>query len=1017
MKKKYLTIFVSVLLFCCANLTLYGQKNVESQMEDSLTAIANSYTWVGKVNVIGFSANLKTKSIIITANERLGYVPFRPGNVKRIYDAISKILPSKYNGFSITCQVDNRNIEELIPNFYRTSNFDEHRQFCVPVPDHALVTNTSRPYELSNGLQNRHLAVWQSHGWHYDQGLARWEWQRARVFQIVEDLYTQSYVLPYLVPMLENAGANVLLPRERDTQINEVIADNDAANAISRYREHNDIKSWKAGDGVAFANKQKTYRQGENPFAMGTFRIIPSVTSVDETSRAEWIPYISETGRYAVYVSYKTIENSTADARYTIFHKGGKTEFTVNQTMNGGTWVYLGHFYFDRGRTNQSKVVLSNLSSDDSKVITADAVKFGGGMGNIARNPFGAGYASNLKSVNNQPGNANLVNPTAFFLPEISRYPRFTEGARYWLQWAGFPESIYSRSQGKNDYTDDFQSRGLWLNYLVGGSAVAPNDPGLNVPIDLALAFHSDAGTTVNDSIIGTLGICTVHNSDGRTVFKNGVSRWASRDLTDIIQTQIVTDIRKLYAPEWTRRGIWNKSYSESRVPEVPTMLLELLSHQNFADMRYGLDPRFRFTVGRSVYKGILKYLSSANGVEYVVQPLPVKQFSSRFVGKDKVELHWVAESDTLEPTAHADKYVLYTRMDEGGFNNGVLVNSNRLTLTIQPGKIYSFKITAVNKGGESFPSEILSVSRALKEKGEVLVVNGFDRLSAPAGFVMDSTYAGFLNDKDAGVPYLSDISFIGKQYEFKRNKPWIDDDAPGFGASHANYEAKVIAGNSFDYPYLHGKAISAAGFSFVSCSVEAVIRGEVELNQVEIVDLILGKQKQTKIGNGRKDAEFKTFPLALQQYIRSFCSKGGNLLVSGAYVASDLCDGDQAVREDRLFVENTLKLKFRTSRASVAGNVKMVSSPSRYFQKMDFAYYDQPNAISYYIESPDAIEPTSEGGFTFCRYAENNLSAAVAFAGKYKTCAFGFPFETIQSENDRYKIMESVLSFFSSNK
>ena len=28
---------------------------------------------------------------------------------------------------------------------------------------------------------------------------------------------------------------------------------------------------------------------------------------------------------------------------------------------------------------------------------------------------------------------------------------------------------------------------------------------------------------------------------------------------------------------------MWNKSYSESRVPEVPTMLLELLSHQNFA--------------------------------------------------------------------------------------------------------------------------------------------------------------------------------------------------------------------------------------------------------------------------------------------------------------------------------------------------------------------------------------------------------------------------------------------------
>lgn len=48
-------------------------------------------------------------------------------------------------------------------------------------------------------------------------------WQRARVFQVNEVVYAIYYVLPYLVPMLENAGANVLLPRRQDTQTNEVI--------------------------------------------------------------------------------------------------------------------------------------------------------------------------------------------------------------------------------------------------------------------------------------------------------------------------------------------------------------------------------------------------------------------------------------------------------------------------------------------------------------------------------------------------------------------------------------------------------------------------------------------------------------------------------------------------------------------------------------------------------------------------------------------------------------------------
>jgi len=1015
MKYNLHTVPFLVLLLLVTNLNCYAQKSVESQISDSLTAIANSYTWVGKVNVTNFSSNTNSNKIFITANERLGYMPFRPDNVKRIYKAIARILPSKYAGFSVYCQVDNKNIEDLIPNFYRTENLDEIRQFRIPELTKPLVTNTSFPFEIEKGLRNRHIALWQSHGWHYDQKLARWEWQRARVFQIVEDLYTQSYVLPFLVPMLEHAGANVLIPRERDTQLNEVIVDNDTKDRNSRYREHNDRKSWKVGEEPGFANSKKVYLQGENPFSQGTYRMITAINDKDETTRAEWIPNISVAGRYAVYVSYKTLNNSASDAQYTVFHKGGKTEFTVNQTMSGGTWVYLGHFDFNKGRNNQCKVVLSNLNSEDGKMITADAVKFGGGMGNIARSPNESGSTPNLKSSDSLTVTNDLIKQLTTFEPEISTYPRYTEGARYWLQWAGIPDSIYSRSQGRNDYTDDFQSRGYWVNYLVGGSVIAPENKGLAVPVDLALAFHSDAGTTLNDSIIGTLGIFTIQNSEDKTTFKNGVSRWASRDLTDIIQTQIVNDVRSLYAPEWTRRGLWNKSYNESRVPEVPTMLLELLSHQNFADMRYGLDPRFRFSVSRSIYKGMLRYLSAANKTEYVVQPLPVEQFSCRFVEKNKLELHWIDVKDNLEPSAQAEQYMFYTRVDDGGFDNGALVNSNRVTVTLQPGKIYSFKVTALNKGGESFPSEILSAYRALNEKGEMLIVNGFDRLSAPAGFAIDSTYAGFLNDEDAGVSYLSDISFIGKQFEFKRSKPWVDDDAPGFGASHANFETKVIAGNIFDYPYLHGTAIKKQGYSFVSCSEKSVINGDVDLNQYKMVDLILGKQKQTLLGNGQKAPEFKTFPLALQQLIRSYCQKGGNLLVSGAYIGSDLCDGEHRTRDDRFFIENVLKFKFRTAKASVSGNVKIVSSPNKFFKKANFSYYDQPNDISYSVESPDAIEPNGEGAYSICRYAENNLSAAVTYSGKYKICAFGFPLETIQNEKDLSKIMESVLSFFSS--
>ena len=48
------------------------------------------------------------------------------------------------------------------------------------------------------------------------------------------------------------------------------------------------------------------------------------------------------------------------------------------------------------------------------------------------------------------------------------------------------------------------------------------------------------------------------------------------------------------------------------------------------------------------------------------------------------------------------------------------------------------------------------------------------------------------------------------------------------------------IAGNTFDYPFIHGKAIQATGkYSFVSCSDEAVENGIVTLEDYPIVDYI----------------------------------------------------------------------------------------------------------------------------------------------------------------------------------
>ena len=972
----------------------------------------------GIVEVDSIEVNDRRKSIKFYTNLSLSYLPMREHTVRQVYDSVWFHLPSKQKKYRISVFSDDKEISHLVPNFYRNKQQDKNRIITheVKIP---LVTDISDPTgSFSKGLQNNHISLWQSHGWYYEQKLGRWEWQRARLFSTVEDLYTQSYVLPFLVPMLENAGANVILPRERDYNNVEIIIDKEG-NSSGIYREVDGKETWSDSDIAGFANIKEFYTDGENPFRMGKARQIKTISRGDE-SIVEWIPEITEKGKYGVYISYQTLKKSSDDALYSVYHSGGKTDFRVNQQMGGGTWIFLGYFDFEEGINN--KITLSNKSRRAGRIITADAVKIGGGMGNIARMPHPEGLDSeNIKSSENSVQNidkekvdstTNKLRSLIKYTPEISGYPRYTEGARYWMQWAGVPDTIYNRNESKNDYTDDYAGRGAWVNWLAGGSSVLPDENGLNIPLDLAFAFHTDAGTFWGDTIVGTLGIYMTHFND--EVFENGKSRWASRDLAELIMEEIVTDIRREFEPEWTRRHLWNRSYAEARMPNVPTMLLELLSHQNFADMRYGLDPTFRFLVSRSIYKGMLKFISTQYNRPYTVQPLPVKDFYAVFSNDTEVQLNWRPTVDESEPTALPTKYIVYTRENNRGFDNGVLVNGNNFITKIKKDNIYSFKVVAVNDGGKSFPSEILSVCRKSDQKGEVLIVNGFTRVSAPFSFTTsEDSIAGFAGSVDNGIPYIADYHFTGQMHEFRRTIPWMDDDASGFGDSGGNFETIKIAGNTFDYPYIHGTAFAGAGYSFVSSAASAVESGSVKIESYETVDWILGKQREWVIARGAKPPKFKTFSRAEQKLITDFCNRGGNIIISGAFVGTDLWDNPYATSEDREWANNTLKYKWRNNYGGVTGKIKSVPSP---FPSItgNFNYFNTLNSKGYVIENPDAIEPANDKAFTIYRYSENNLSAGVLYKGDdYNSCILGFPVESITNQENINKLINDIMQAF----
>ena len=811
------------------------------------------------------------------------------------------------------------------------------------------------------GLSGRHIALWQSHGYYWEAENDRWEWQRSPNHRTIEDIFTQSFVVPFLMPMLENAGAVLLCPRERDPQVHEVVCDNDEAfeghreQGVRRQGKYSEKGRW-ADAGAGFADAKEVYQEQDNPFTMGTARMADAVTDdKKEPARIFWRPDIPEKGEYAVYISYKSFSNSTTDARYTVHYLGGEKMLHVNQQMGGGTWIYLGTFPFAKG--NDGYVELTTRSSS-AGLVSADAVRFGGGMGKVERGG------------------------------SISGMPAFVEGALYNMQYSGIDMSIFD--EWSDEYTKDYAGRGRWVQELTGGSRVNPKDPGRHIPVDISLAWHSDAGVTPNDSIIGTLAIYTRANK-GQVKFPNGEDRMNSRLYCDLVQTQVVDDIRALYEPEWSRRQLWDRSYSESRTPNVPALLLELLSHLNFADMRYGLDPQFRFTAARAVYKGMLKYLSARYGCDYAVQPLPVSAFQVR-LSDGKALLSWKPTEDSLEPTAVPTYYKVYTRVGDGGFDNGYQVKGTSLTLKLEEGHLYSFKITACNQGGESFPSEILCAGYPSLTARKVTVVNNFTRVSAPAWFDTPQ-FAGFTEDLDSGVPWGKDLLYAGSVNQFDRSHEWTSDDNPGFGGCYTDKAGSIIAGNSFDFAAQHGRVILRAGFAVESCGVEAF---DGRTNAFA-ADIICGKQLTTRIGRGAVPDRYTVFTDSLQTALRRFTAGGGNVLISGSYIATDAWDTvyqgvEKAPQGTRDFIKGVLGYEWVTNFGDATGKVM----PARGSGLPSVSYNKEWSPTVYRVENADGINPVPGKGRILMRYQGTLIPAATWYDGPgYKAAAFGFPLET----------------------
>ena len=138
-----------------------------------------------------------------------------------------------------------------------------------------------------------------------------------------------------------------------------------------------------------------------------------------------------------------------------------------------------------------------------------------------------------------------------------------------------------------------------------------------------------------------------------------------------------------------------------------------------------------------------------------------------------------------------------------------------------------------------------------------------------------------------------------------------------------------------------------------------------------------------------------------MEEYARN----GGNLLVSGAYVASD---------EQTAAAKHFLNKVFK---AKLIGSKTIENTDSLIGLNLTLPFYNQLNEDHYTIQNCDLILPTDNNAFTAFTFSDRT-PCGVAFRGKqHRAIMMTVPFECIAPATIRQQAMKAMLRFLFERK
>ncbi|MGD9404406.1 MAG: family 10 glycosylhydrolase [Anaerolineae bacterium] len=612
------------------------------------------------------------------------------------------------------------------------------------------------------------------------------------------------------------------------------------------------------------------------------------------TATATWTPDLPEAGWYPVWVWYRHYPNRPFDARYEIHHAGGMTPISISQEVHGMTWRYLGEFYFEAGTAGHVTLINQSDEYDPSQAVIADAMRFGGGPGSIEE----SGTTSNQ--------------------------PRWEEAAKYWAMYQGAPEEVYTDDDGD---TNDVIARPRYAEW-----EAAKGYPGEGEN-SVFISWHTNG---FDGTITGTESY--IHSTEPTT---------GSVALQDWVHAELISDLRAAWDPAWVNRGQKSADFGELReLSTMPGVLLEIAFHDSTSDADALREPKFRQIAARAVYQGIVKYQAQRLGVPVHLLPEPPERLTARNTGPGEVTLTWAPSpccNGVVGDAATAHK--VYHSTNGRGFDNGVVTSDTSLAVSGLPaGSIHFFRVTALNDGGESFPTPVVAVRTPVTGQAvEFLIIDGFDRL-----------------DQTAMIPQWESNTLGTVQRMFLERM------------------------NRFDYAVEHGQALSACNRAFDGADNEAVEAGDMALAGYRAVDWFTGEDSVA-------DASLSDVERGL---LGDYLDGGGNLLISGAEIGYDLVEYNR----DPAFFRDYLRAEYR---GDDAGTYQFTGVAGSIFEGLAGSF-DDSTFGTYDVGYPDRVAPLAGSASALTYAGGTGDGAAVSYDRDFGVVYVGFPLETVTDPSVR---------------